>query len=112
MKIVEVKNVISKPNPHGVDARSISDTKNAQVAHITLQPGQALKKHITPVDVFFYILEGNITVEIGDERIMAGPDVLVESPAKIPHRLANEGNSRGRVLVVKTPRPAESTKVL
>ncbi len=112
MKIVEVKNVISKPNPHGVDARNISDTKNAQVAHITLQPGQALKKHITPVDVFFYILEGNITVEIGDERIVAGSDTLIESPAKIPHRLANEGNSPGRVLVVKTPRPTESTKVL
>jgi hypothetical protein len=31
MKVVEVKNVGSKPNLHGVDARSISDTKNDQV---------------------------------------------------------------------------------
>jgi quercetin dioxygenase-like cupin family protein len=112
MKVVEVKNVESKPNPHGVDARSISDTKNAQVVHITLQPGQALKKHITPVDVFFYILEGRVTVEIGDDRREACPDTLVESPAKIPHRLFNEGDSLGRVLVVKTPRPLEATKVL
>lgn len=71
-----------------------------------------MKKHITPVDVFFYILEGKITVEIGDEKVVASPDTLVESPAKIPHRLINEGNSLGRVLVVKTPRPAEATKVL
>ncbi len=112
MKTVEVKSVISKPNPHGVDARGISDTKNAQVAHIALQPGQALKKHITPVDVIFYILEGEITVEIGEEKVVAGPDTLVESPAKIPHRLANDGKSLGRVLVIKTPRPAESTKML
>ena len=51
MKIVQVKDVSSKPNPHGVDARSISDTESAQVVHITLQPGESLKKHITPVDV-------------------------------------------------------------
>lgn len=112
MKVVEVKNVESKPNPHGVDARSISDTKNALVSHITLTPGQALKKHITPVDVFFYILEGEVTVEIGNERVAAGRDTLVESPAKIPHRLINEGDSTGRILVVKTPRPTEATKVL
>jgi mannose-6-phosphate isomerase-like protein (cupin superfamily) len=108
MRFVEVKNAGSKPNPHGVDARNISDTKNVQVVHITLKPGEALKKHITPVDVFFYILEGQITVEIGDERVVVGPETLVESPAKIPHRLANEGTGVGRILVVKTPKPNRS----
>jgi hypothetical protein len=29
MKIVEVKSVSSKPNPHNVDARSLSDTQSA-----------------------------------------------------------------------------------
>ena len=41
MKITEVKSVSSKPNPHNVDARAISDTESAQVVHITLQPGEA-----------------------------------------------------------------------
>lgn len=112
MKVVQVKDIESRQNPHGVDARSISDTKNAQVSHISLKPGQALKKHITPVDVVFYILEGEVTVEIGNERVVAGQDTLVESPAKIPHRLINEGNNLGRILVVKTPRPAEAAKLL
>ena len=49
MKIVQVKDVKSKPNLHGMDARNISDTENAQLVHITLQPGEALKKHITPM---------------------------------------------------------------
>jgi len=51
MKAVEVNDVQSKPNPHGVDARNLSDKDCAQVSHITLQPGESLKKHITPVDV-------------------------------------------------------------
>ena len=112
MKVVEVKNVQSKPNPHGVDARSISDTINAQIAHITLKPGESLKKHITPVDVVFYVLEGMGVVEIGDERKEVGPDTLIESPAKNPHRWMNESDKVLRILVVKTPRPKETTKML
>jgi quercetin dioxygenase-like cupin family protein len=112
LKVTEVKNVPSKPNPHGVDARSISDTESAQVVHITLQPGETLKKHITPVNVVFYVLEGQATVEIGDEHKVVGEDTLVESPAKIPHRLLNESNRQARILVVKTPRPKEATKLL
>jgi mannose-6-phosphate isomerase-like protein (cupin superfamily) len=112
MKTVEVKDVHSKPNPHGVDARSISDTESAQVVHITLQPGESLKKHITPVDVVFYVLEGRGVVEIGEERKEVGRDTLIESPARIPHRWMNESAGPVRILVVKTPRPKEATKLL
>lgn len=112
MKIVKVEDVSSKPNPHGVDARSISDTESAQVVHITLQPGESLKKHVTPVDVIFYVLEGEGVVQIGEERAAATADTLIESPAKIPHRWTNESNSITRILVVKTPRPKEATKLL
>lgn len=112
MKIVKVEDVSSKPNPHGVDARSISDTESAQVVHITLQPGESLKKHVTPVDVIFYVLEGEGVVQIGEERAAATADTLIESPAKIPHRWTNESNGITRILVVKTPRPKEATKLL
>ncbi len=112
MKIAVVRNAQSKPNPHGVDARSLSDTANAQVSHIALKPGESLKKHITPVDVVFYVLEGRGVVEIGDEREDVGPDTLIESPAKIPHRWINESDKAVRILVIKTPRPKETTKML
>ena len=103
MKVVEVKDVQSKPNPHGVDARNLNDKDSAQVAHITLQPGESLKKHITPMDVVFYVLEGQGIVEIGEERKEVGADTLIESPAKIPHRWINESKGLVRILVIKTP---------
>lgn len=112
MKVVEVKDVKSKPNPHGVDARNLSDQESAQVSHITLQPGESLKKHITPVDVVFYVLQGQGVMEIGDERKEVGADTLIESPAKIPHRWINQSKEMVRILVIKTPRPKESTKML
>jgi len=112
MKITEVSKVVSGPNPHHVDARKIYDSPHAMAVVITLQPGEALKKHITPVDVFFYVLEGTGIVEIGDEKKTVEKDMLVESPAKIPHKWTNESTSVFRVLVVKVPKPTEETKLL
>jgi mannose-6-phosphate isomerase-like protein (cupin superfamily) len=112
MKITDVSKVVSGPNPHHVDARKIYDSLHAMAVVITLQPGEALKKHITPVDVFFYVLEGSGSIEIGDEKKTVGKDMLVESPAKIPHKWTNESKAVFRVLVVKVPKPTEETKLL
>lgn len=112
MKITNALNAEDKRNPHGVSAKPIYDNPHAAVVHITLQPGQSLKKHSTPVDVFFYVLEGNGVVEIGEEKERVSRDMIIESPARIPHALANDGDQVFRVLVVKVPKPTESTKVL
>ena len=112
MKITNIADVVSGQNPHHVDARKIYDTDNALVVVITLQPGESLKKHITPVDVFFYVLEGTGVVEIGDEKATCTKDMLIESPARIPHRWSNESSGVFRVLVVKVPKPKEETKLL
>ena len=109
MKIIEMKSSPEKPNPHNVSVRMLYDTENAQAVHIELKPVEALKK---PVDVFFYVLEGKGVVEIGDETEEVSRDMLIESPAKIPHRLMNPGDEVFRVLVVKAPRQTEATRLL
>jgi quercetin dioxygenase-like cupin family protein len=112
MKITDVTKLVSGPNPHHVDARKVYESPHAMAVVITLKPGESLKKHITPVDVFFYVLEGEGVIEIGDERRTAGKDMLVESPARIPHLWRNESGKVFRVLVVKVPKPTEETKLL
>ncbi len=112
MKVTEMKSSPEKSNPHNVSVRMLYDTEHAQAVHIELKPGEALKKHITPTDVFFYILEGKGIVEIGDEQQDVSRDMLIESPAKIPHRLLNPGDGIFRVLVVKVPRQTESSRLL
>ena len=112
MKVVEMESSPEKPNPHNVSVRTLYDTEHAQAVHIELKPGESLKKHTTPVDVFFYVLEGKGVVEIGGEKQEVGKDTLIESPAKIPHRLLNPGDGIFRVLVVKVPRQTESTRLL
>jgi len=112
MDVRTVGELPKEKNPHGVDVKKLYDTENAVVVHITLQPGEGLKRHITPVDVAFYVLEGRGVVEIGEERQECGPDTLIESPGRIPHRWTNESDAPFRVLVIKVPRPTESTRLL
>jgi quercetin dioxygenase-like cupin family protein len=112
MKIVKVEDVEIAPNPHNVDARMIYDSEKVQVVIVTLKPGERLKRHVTPVDVLFYVLEGTGIVEIGDEREEVGAGSLVESPAKIPHCWYNESNEILRFLVIKVPRPDKPVKIL
>jgi mannose-6-phosphate isomerase-like protein (cupin superfamily) len=112
MKAIEVKDVPVNPNPHGVETRKFHETEHVQAVQITLKPGEKLKKHVTGVDVFFYVLEGIGIVEIGDEKMELTKDTYVESPAKIPHCWYNESNDVLRVLVVKTPKPQVMAQIL
>jgi len=101
MKITNVDQNKSFQNAHMVDARKIYSATNAEVIHMALTPGQALKRHTTPVDVFFYILEGKGVVEIGEETQEVAKDTLIDSPKGIPHLLRNTGEGVFRFLVVK-----------
>ena len=95
-----------------MSVRKLYDSEHALVMHINLLPGEKLKKHITPVDVLFFILEGSGIVEIGEERAEVSADMLVESPANIVHCLINNSDGPFRFLVVKTPRPTKATQLL
>jgi quercetin dioxygenase-like cupin family protein len=112
MKIINAKETPGGPNPHNIKAAQVYDSEHATAMHLTIEPGQSLKRHITPVDVFFYVLEGTGVVEVGDEKESVGPDSLIESPAHIPHCWYNQGDQTLRVLVVKVPRPTEKTQLL
>ena len=112
MIITKVTDAAKNDNPHKVDARKLYDSEAAQVIHLTLQPGESLKRHITPVDVFFYVLEGVGIVEVGDEKQEVSIDTLIESPAGIPHCWYNESQDVLRILVCKAPRPGKATKIL
>lgn len=111
MKITKVAETNSFQNVHSVEAKKIYDTDHAEAIHMALAPGQSLKKHTTPVDVFFFILEGKGVVEIGDEKEQVEKDMLIDSPKGIPHLLRNSGESLFRFLVVKIPKQKEPTKV-
>ncbi len=112
MNISTVSGTPIKKNVHNVDARMIYNKDSAQVVHMQLNPRQSLKPHITPVDVFFFVIEGTPDVLIGEEKKRVETNNLVESPKNIVHCIYNNTDSIVRILVVKAPRPTTATKVL
>jgi len=109
MVIRELSAVDVMKNPHQIDARNLYNTEHAMITVITLAPGESLKRHITPVDVAFYVLQGSGVVEIGEEKQSVGPNTLVESPKDIVHCWYNESPEMLRFMVIKAPRPAGKT---
>jgi len=112
MKITTYHDQEVKDTPHKVDTREMYNKESAQAVIIALKPGESLKPHKTPVDVFFFIVEGHPTIHIGNESEVCGADSLIESPADIVHYISNASGNLARILVVKAPRPVSSTKVL
>lgn len=112
MIITNWKEQAVRETPHKVDVRLLYETDDAQVMHIKLHPGEALKPHFTPVDVFFFVIEGTPTIQVGGDIKEIGENMLVESPKDIVHCLYNHSDKIARILVVKTPKPLAKARLL
>ena len=59
--------------------------------------------HHHAFDEVFYVLEGELTFQVGDELIAAGPNTLLFAPGDSVHTLANHSATRSRYLLLCTP---------
>lgn len=100
--IAELSPVLDKD---GVTGTKIYVQPEGEIVHMRLTPGAHLKSHKTPVNVAFYVLEGNATLTIGDEEETFAKDTIIDSPKDIPHAVTNKGDSDLRLLVIKMPKP-------
>lgn len=92
-------------NKNSVNGKILLSKNEVEVARLELGPHSSLPVHTTPVDVFFYVLQGEGEIEVGAEREAVSAGMLIESPKGVSHGLHNPGKGVFRVLVVKTPKP-------
>jgi quercetin dioxygenase-like cupin family protein len=74
------------------------------IVEITLPPawdGPPLHHH--EFDEAFYVLDGELTLQLGDRVTTAGPGSLAFAPRGSHHTLANLATRRARYLLVCTP---------
>jgi mannose-6-phosphate isomerase-like protein (cupin superfamily) len=64
-------------------------------------PGPPLHRH--EFDETFYVLEGELTFQVVDELVTAGPGEVVFAPRGVPHTFANRGDAPARYLIACTP---------
>jgi quercetin dioxygenase-like cupin family protein len=56
----------------------------------------------------FYILEGDITLQGGDERIVATAGMFVNMPIGMPHSFKNESSKAAKMLIMVAPAGLEN----
>ncbi len=105
MLTITADQIARADNPHGVDIRHLYATPLVAASQFTLAPGEIVKPHKAPVDVFFYVLEGTPMIEIEGETAETAPGTLVPSKAGRRHSVRNESGALVRFLVVRTPNP-------
>ncbi len=98
----DIPPVLDKPGKLGV---KVYDAPEGEIVYMALEPGAEIASHITPVNVAFYVLEGTVTLQIGEERGSYPPDTVIDSPKDIPHAVYNESSAPVRLLVIKMPKP-------
>jgi mannose-6-phosphate isomerase-like protein (cupin superfamily) len=54
-------------------------------------------------DEWFYAVEGDFIIEVGEERLRLQPGDSLLAPRRVPHVWAHVGNGRGRILIAFMP---------
>lgn len=108
MNSFNYKDIEIKHPKSGVAISRVVENADAVVVHMTLQKGEGLVPHITPVDVKFFILEGDVTVQVGDEKKEFPAGTVIESPKDIVHNITNKSDKIAKLLVMKTPNPEKA----
>ena len=69
---------------------------------VTPQNGPPPHVH-TREDEAFFILEGEVTFQLGGRTVVTQPGGFLQGPRGIPHSFKNTGSSPARILVLVTP---------
>jgi mannose-6-phosphate isomerase-like protein (cupin superfamily) len=76
---------------HGATISLILDNGN---------PGYGPRLHRHAYDETWIVEEGNLTFQLGDERIAVGPGDTVIAPPGVPHKFTNDGPRRSKLICI------------
>lgn len=82
-----------------------ADTENRMtLIYLDNGPGAGVPTHThTREDETFIVLEGELTMTVGDKQHVVGPGGIVFGPRNVPHSFLTTGAGRTRFYVVITP---------
>lgn len=85
-----------------------SGSSNLTINYAELSPGKGGPgTHIHEFDQYYFVLEGELTIEVALEKHTVRPDTLVILPAGVPHRQYNKGEVVEKHLTLLAPPPED-----
>lgn len=101
MKSIHYQSAERKKNPFNANVGILFVDDRTEILHLELKPMQYLAKVKTEFSAFFYILEGNPEVIIGDDSEGFAKDHFIYCPAGSFHCINNPTKEKARILVIK-----------
>ena len=81
-----------------------ADTKHTSMFDWTLPAGFSTGLHVHRVqEETFYVLDGECTWQIGEQKVRATPGTYVFIPPGVPHNIGNASNKTARMIMTVSP---------
>jgi quercetin dioxygenase-like cupin family protein len=64
------------------------------------EPGHGPRLHRHPYDETWVVEEGNLTFQLGEERLPARTGDIVIAPPDVPHKFTNDGPGRSKLVCI------------
>ena len=107
----EMKNVLTDiPYTEGqMGKRQLVDEKHLLVMQVALKPDQQVPEHRANSNVHLIVVEGQITVTLAGQDLVAAKGALVPVAFKTLMSIRNASKENASFLILKTPNPSEMT---
>ncbi|MEI6090099.1 MAG: cupin domain-containing protein [bacterium] len=99
MKITNLENAAQVP--FKLDGRVMFTSKENELIHLTLLPGEQLDLHSNPFDVVFFTLSGEGVLDIEGEKFAMKPNDTIAVTKGILRGWENNSTQDLRILVIK-----------
>jgi len=96
--------------PSEFEAIKIFENNDVEFIKIDFKEDGFFKKHISPVDIWIYILEGKGIIEADDIKVDVIKGDMIYSPKGTAHKVINTGHLPLEILVIKIPKSEEPVK--
>lgn len=86
--------------------RQLVDEKHLLVMQVALKPSQQVPEHRANSNVHLLVVEGQITVTLAGQELVASKGALVPVAFKTLMRIQNASSENASFLILKTPNPS------
>lgn len=104
-RVVRIDDLPLSVNSRGINAREVLNTPPYRIMNLVLSDGQVIPPHTSPVEVFFYVIQGAGEITIADTVHRVRERDILPCP-KDTLMSVKAGAAGLSILNVKAPNPA------
>lgn len=99
---MKTTSIINAPKvPSDLEGYVMHSCPSLEVIHLCLHPGQTIPQHPNAHDVIACLMEGEVTLHIGEENTSLSLYDVAEIEKEVPRGFTNTGMSKARILILK-----------